>query len=73
MQLNSKKESRHKRIEQALRNNLKKRKIFQNKINKESKQQINPLELSSLEIRLQMNSNSIFNKDQLFTVGSLKI
>jgi len=37
MQLNSKKESRHPRIERALRNNLKKRKIFQNKINKESK------------------------------------
>jgi len=35
MQLNSKKESRHLRIEQALKNNLKKRKIFQNKINKE--------------------------------------
>tara|TARA_B100000586_G_C20008989_1_gene383804 strand:+ start:411 stop:536 length:126 start_codon:yes stop_codon:yes gene_type:complete len=37
MQPNSKKESRHLRIEQALKNNLKKRKIFQNKINKESK------------------------------------
>ena len=37
MQLNSKKESRHKRIERALRNNIKKRKIFQNKVNKESK------------------------------------
>jgi len=37
MQLNSKKELRHQRIEQALRNNLKKRKIFQNKINKENK------------------------------------
>ena len=35
MQLNSKKESRHKRIERALRNNLKKRKKFLNKINKE--------------------------------------
>tara|TARA_B000000460_G_scaffold201337_1_gene147983 strand:+ start:207 stop:332 length:126 start_codon:yes stop_codon:yes gene_type:complete len=37
MQLNSKKELRHQRIERALRNNLKKRKIFQNKINKGSK------------------------------------
>ena len=37
MQLNSKKESRNQRIEQALRNNLKKRKIFQNKFKKEIK------------------------------------
>jgi len=37
MQLNSKKELRHQRIKRALRNNLKKRKIFQNKINKENK------------------------------------
>jgi len=37
MQLNSKKELRHQRIERALRKNLKKRKIFQNKINKENK------------------------------------
>mgnify|MGYP001330171363 CR=1 FL=1 len=37
MQLNSKKELRHQRIERALRRNLKKRKIFQNKINKENK------------------------------------
>ena len=37
MQLNSKKELRHQRIERALKSNLKKRKIFQNKINKESK------------------------------------
>ncbi len=37
MQLNSKKELRHQRIERALRNNLKKRKIFQNKINKDNK------------------------------------
>ena len=35
MQLNSKKESRQQRIGQALKSNLKKRKIFQNKINKE--------------------------------------
>ena len=35
MQLNSKKELRHQRIERALKNNLKKRKIFQNKIKKE--------------------------------------
>ena len=37
MQLNSKKELRQQRIEQTLRNNLKKRKIFQNKINKKNK------------------------------------
>jgi len=37
MQLNSKKELRNQRIEQALRSNLKKRKIFQNKISKVSK------------------------------------
>ena len=37
MQLNSKKELRQQRIDKALRNNLKKRKIFQNKINKKEK------------------------------------
>ena len=37
MQINLKREQRYKKIEQALKNNLKKRKIFQNKINKESK------------------------------------
>ena len=37
MQLNSKKELRQQRIEKALRNNLKKRRIFQNKINKKAK------------------------------------
>ena len=37
MQLNSKKELRQQRVEKALRNNLKKRKIFQNKINKKAK------------------------------------
>ena len=37
MQLSSKKELRLQRIERALKVNLKKRKIFQNKINKESK------------------------------------
>ena len=37
MQLNSKKEIRYRRIERALKDNLKKRKIFQNKINKENK------------------------------------
>ena len=37
MRLNSKKELRHQRIGWALRNNLKKRKIFQNKISKGSK------------------------------------
>ena len=35
MQLNSRKEERHQRIERALKKNLKKRKIFQNKTNKE--------------------------------------
>ena len=34
MRLNSKKELRLQRIERALKDNLKKRKIFQNKINK---------------------------------------
>jgi len=37
MQLNSKKELKLQRIGRALRSNLKKRKIFQNKINKENK------------------------------------
>ena len=37
MQLNSKKELRLQRIERALKVNLKKRKIFQDKINKGSK------------------------------------
>jgi len=37
MQLNSKKELRLQRIERALKDNLRKRKIFQNKVNKESK------------------------------------
>jgi len=37
MQLNLKKDSRQYRIEQALKKNLKKRKIFQYKINKEKK------------------------------------
>ena len=37
MQLDLKKELRQKRIERALKNNLKKRKIFQNKIKKKIK------------------------------------
>ena len=37
MQLSSKKELRQQRIEQALRSNLKKRKIFKNKNYKEEK------------------------------------
>jgi|TARA_Y100000590_G_scaffold458818_1_gene614405 hypothetical protein len=37
MLLNSKKELRRQRIERALRSNLKKRKIFQNKTNKENR------------------------------------
>ena len=36
-ELNSKQELRQQRIEKALRSNLKKRKIFQNKINKKAK------------------------------------
>jgi hypothetical protein len=35
MQLNSKKELKYERIKRALRSNLKKRKVFINKINKE--------------------------------------
>ena len=34
---NSKKELRHQKVERALKNNLKKRKIFQNKIIKENR------------------------------------
>ena len=34
MQINLKKEQRYQKIERALKNNLKKRKIFQNKIKK---------------------------------------
>ena len=37
MQINLKKELRHQRIEQALKNNLKKRKTFQDKIKKKIK------------------------------------
>ena len=37
MQINLKKEQKRQRMSRALKNNLKKRKIFQNKINKESK------------------------------------
>tara|TARA_B100000470_G_C19519240_1_gene271069 strand:+ start:246 stop:371 length:126 start_codon:yes stop_codon:yes gene_type:complete len=37
MQLSSKKESRYQRIERALRNNLRKRKVFQNRISKRRK------------------------------------
>ena len=36
MKLNSRKDSRQQRIERALKNNLKKRKIFQNKISKKN-------------------------------------
>jgi len=36
MQINSKKEQRHQRIERALKSNLKKRKIFQDKIKKKT-------------------------------------
>ena len=37
MQLNSKKELRLQKIERVLKNNLKKRKVFQNKIKKKTK------------------------------------
>ena len=37
MQINLKKEQRHQRIERALKNNLKKRKVFQEKIKKKIK------------------------------------
>ena len=37
MRVNEKKELRLQRIKQALKNNLKKRKIFQSKINKQNK------------------------------------
>jgi len=37
MQINLKKEQRLQRVEQALKNNLKKRKIFQNKIKRKLK------------------------------------
>ena len=37
MQLNSKKDLKYQKIERALKSNLKKRKIFQNKIKKENK------------------------------------
>ena len=36
MQINLKKEKRQQKIERALKNNLKKRKIFQEKINKKN-------------------------------------
>jgi hypothetical protein len=38
MQLNSKKELKYQRIERALKNNLKKRKIFQTKLIKKKKE-----------------------------------
>jgi hypothetical protein len=37
MQVNLKKEQRYQRIEKALKNNLKKRKLFQEKIKKKNK------------------------------------
>jgi len=46
MQINLKKEQKHQRIVRALRNNLKKRKIFQKKIKKKIKNEriIRPLD-----------------------------
>ena len=38
MQINLRKEQRYQKIEQALKNNLKKRKIFQNKINTQNRE-----------------------------------
>jgi len=40
MQFNSKKILKHKRIEDALRKNLKKRKNFQNRLNRENKKNV---------------------------------
>jgi hypothetical protein len=37
MKINFKEDQRHQRISQALKSNLKKRKVFQNKIKKKSK------------------------------------
>ena len=37
MQIDSKKDQRYKKVEQALKSNLKKRKIFQDKIKKKTK------------------------------------
>ena len=37
MQINLKKEQKHQKIERALKNNLKKRKVFQDKIKKKIK------------------------------------
>ena len=37
MQIDLKKNQRHQRVEKALKNNLKKRKVFQNKIKKKVK------------------------------------
>ena len=36
MQINLKKEKKHQRVEQALKDNLKKRKVFQDKIKKKN-------------------------------------
>ena len=41
MELNSQKDSQHYKIEHALKRNLKKRKIFQNKLNKKIKKKKN--------------------------------
>jgi hypothetical protein len=38
MELNSQKDSQHYKIEHALKRNLKKRKIFKNKLNKKNKE-----------------------------------
>ena len=40
MQINLKREQRYKKIEQALKNNLRKRKVFQNKIKKKTKNKV---------------------------------
>ena len=49
MQLNLKKQLRYEKVGQALKNNLKKRKIFQKKINKELKKIKNERFIGSLD------------------------
>jgi len=48
MQINLKKETRNQKIEKALKNNLKKRKLFQNKI-KEELRKINERFIRSMD------------------------
>ena len=59
MHLNSKKELRLQRIERALKANLKKRKIFQNKINKEIKKMAIEKEMIKPFVSEQKSSKNI--------------